>query len=63
MTLFPILSYYHLRFKEYQSCPFSWHPILDVSKNVQISIVSEFDELARFREMIPTVKSVSSSEI
>ena len=39
---------------------------LIASKNVQISIVSEFDEfdvVARFRETIPTVKSVSSSEI
>ena len=40
-----------------------WHPILSTSKNVQISTVSEFDVVARFRETIPTVKSVSSFEI
>ena len=37
-------------------------PTLVSSKNVQISTVSEFDVVARFRETIPTVKSVSSSE-
>ena len=39
------------------------HPILGVWKNVQISTVSKFDVVARFYEMIPTVKSVFSSEI
>ena len=39
---------------------------LVTSKNVQIPTVSEFNEfdmVARFCETIPTVKSVSSSEI
>ena len=51
-----------------------WHPVchsnfakcptrLVSSKNVQIPTVSKFDVVARFRETIPTVKSVSSSEI
>ena len=39
------------------------HPKRDASKNVSTPIVSEFDVLPRFRETIPTVKSVSSSEI
>ena len=33
------------------------------SKNVQILNVSKFEVVARFRETIPMVKSVSSSEI
>ena len=42
------------------------HPKCDALKNVSTLTTSEFYEiyvLARFREMIPTVKSVSSSEI
>ena len=39
------------------------HTTLVSLKNVKIQIVSEFDVVARFRETIPTVKSVSSSEI
>ena len=39
------------------------HPKRDASKNASTLTVSEFDVLAGFREMIPTVKSVSSSEI
>ena len=42
------------------------HPKRDASKNVPTPIVSEFYEfyvLARFCEMIPMVKSISSSEI
>ena len=39
------------------------HPTPSASKNVQIPTVSEFDVVARFRKTIPTVKSVSSSEI
>ena len=41
------------------------HLILGVSKNVQVLTVSEFDKIDvvnRFRETIPTVKFVSSSE-
>ena len=39
------------------------HSKCDVSKNVPTPTVSEFDVLARFHETIPTVNSVSSSEI
>ena len=39
------------------------HQKRDASKNMQIPTISEFDVLARFRDTIPTVKSVSSSEI
>ena len=39
------------------------NPNRDASKNVPTPTVLEFDVLARFIEMIPTVKSVSSSEI
>ena len=42
------------------------HPKCDASKKVSTPTVSKFDEfyvLARFRETISTVKSVSSSEI
>ena len=39
------------------------HPKRDASKKVQTPTVSEFDMLARFREMIPTVKLVLSSKI
>ena len=39
------------------------HPILGASKNVQIPTISEFDVVVRFCETIPTMKSVSSSEI
>ena len=38
-------------------------PDTDASKNIQIPIVLEFDVVARFRETIPMVKSVSSFEI
>ena len=39
------------------------HSKRDALKNVSTPTVSKFDVLARFHEMIPTVKSVSSSEI
>ena len=39
------------------------HPNCDASKNVPTPTVLEFDVLARFRETIPMVKSVSSSKI
>ena len=38
-------------------------PTLVSSKNVQIPTVLKFDVAARFRETIPTVESVLSSEI
>ena len=43
-----------------------WHPTLGASKNVKFRLSqnsTKFDVLARFRETIPTAKSVSSSEI
>ena len=49
--------------------PLGIHLICHVSSDTprlekrEISTVSEFDVVARFRETIPTVKSVSSSEI
>ena len=42
------------------------HPKCDASKNVYIPTVLEFNEiyvLARFHDTIPTVQSISSSEI
>ena len=39
------------------------YPILGASKNVKFPTVLKFDVIVRFRETIPTVKSVSSSEI
>ena len=43
-----------------------YHTILGVSKNVKFLLSRnsmKFDVVARFRETIPMVKSVSSSEI
>ena len=66
-----------LELKLTNSVPDMWHTVshskcakspttLVASKNMQISTISEFDKfdvIARFRETIPTVKFVLSSEI
>ena len=39
------------------------HPNRDASKNVSTPTISEFFVLTRFHETVPTVQSVSSSEI